>query len=219
MKRKRMGIFVLVMGICFGGLFLSDNAEAASRVKIDKKHFPGKIFRNIVKEFDTNKSGYLSKKERDAVSRIELNNGKLPSDETISAAPIVDMKGLKYFTQTETLKFYGYRLRNLKFDSLKKLGRIEILHCRKVDRKKSDGTYDFTKNKKLQEVTLMRIGSIVDKILFDKGNEIKEFTLKVPAKLERLDLSRLSQVEKMWVQYGPVLKSIDLRECTSLKEA
>ena len=219
MKRKGIMLLVLTAGICFGGLFLSDNAEAASRIKIDKKHFPGKIFRSTIKEFDTNKDGYLSTKEREAVKRIELYNGKLPSDETIRVAPIVDMKGLEYFAQTEELKFYGYRLRNLKFDSLKELEKIQIYHCRKVDRKKSDGKFDFTKNSKLKEVTLMYIGSIVDRILFTEDNVIKKFTLKVPSKMKKLDLSRLSQVEELSVEYGSVLESINLKECISLKKA
>lgn len=36
-----------------------DVSKVASKVKIDKKHFPDKIFREYVKEFDKNKDGSL----------------------------------------------------------------------------------------------------------------------------------------------------------------
>lgn len=219
MKKKGIVLFAMLFGLCFGGLLLPNTAEAASKVRIDEKYFPGKVLRKYARKFDKNKDGYLSKKERDAVKRIDLDNSEFPYSEDISAAPIANMEGLGYFQQTEELNIEGYRLKNLEFGSLKKVQKIRLCRCRKIDRKKSDGTYDFTKNKRLEDVFLFQIGSIVDKIQFAEDNEIKKFFLKVPSRLKAVDLSRLLQVEKLDIESGAVLESIDLRKCPRLKKA
>ena len=219
MKRKGIILLALLAGFCFGGLHLPDSAEAASKVKIDKKHFPGGVFREYVRSFDKNNDGYLSNKERDAVKRIDLDNGEFPHNEEISEAPIANMKGLGYFQQTEELNIEGYRLKNLEFGSLKKVQKIRLCRCRKIDRKKSDGTYDFTKNKRLEDVFLFQIGSIVDKIQFAENNKIRKFDLRVPSRLRKLDLRQLTQVEELGITWGKVLESIDLRKCVRLKKA
>ena len=59
MKRRSAVMFFLAVGICLGGVLLQNTAEAASKIKIDKNHFPDKIFREYVKEFDKNKDGSL----------------------------------------------------------------------------------------------------------------------------------------------------------------
>ena len=219
MKRRGMVLLALIAGLCLGGLFLSGNADAASKIKIDKKHFPGKIFREYVRGFDTNKDGYLSKKERDAVKRIEVDNGKLPSDERLGVASVVNMKGLEHFAQVEVIWIYGHKLKNLKFDSLKNLELVHVSRCIKVDGKKSDKKFDFRKNTKLKVVSLAEIGSEVDKILFAKDNGIKQFSLEVPDKLKEVDLSSLSKVENLSITGGAALESIDLGKCPLLKRA
>lgn len=235
MRRKYIAMLALATGLCLGGfiavlgqipcclaveyLTSPNTAEAASKIKIDTKHFPGKIFREYVKAFDTNKDGYLSEKERKAVKRIELDNGKFTSHDPISKAPIVDLKGLEYFPQTEELWVSCYRLKNMKFEKLKKLKMVQFARCKKVDRTKSDETYDFTKNKKLRKVDLHSIGNTVKKILFAKDNEIERLLLTVPEQMDTVDLSRLSQVEYLEISgYKSKVESIDLSQCVSLRE-
>ena len=106
MKRREIMLFALLAGLCFGGLLLPDTAEAASKVKIDKKHFPDGTFRQAVKSFDKNKDGYLSSKERKAIKSIKLENEKCSFGP--STRQKLNLKGIEYFPQTKELKIVIY---------------------------------------------------------------------------------------------------------------
>ena len=215
MKRKGIILLALLAGFCFGGLHLPDSAEAASKVKIDKKHFPDITFRQTVKSFDKNKDGYLSRKERKAVKRIELENEHCsfgPSD-----GQILNLKGIEYFPQAKELNIVFYRLKNLKLDKLRNLKTVKLEDCQKVNGTKSDEKYDFTKNKKLEKLCLKNIGDNVKQISFAKGNKIKSLELIVPKQMPTVDLSRLSQMEDLQI-YDSGIENVDLKKCVSLKK-
>jgi len=219
MKKKNMAVmFALAVGLCLGGLLLPGSAEAASRIKIDKKHFPGKIFREYVKEFDKNKDGYLSAKERKAVKKIEFDNYEYAPDAAIDDAAILNCKGMEYFPQAEEFRIVYYRLKNLKFDMLKNLKKVDFSDCQKADGKESDAEYDFTKNKKLQEITFCNMRGSLKKILIAQSNNLRRFMLKYPEQLEELDLSRFSRLEELSL-YGLEIESLDLSRCISLLKA
>ena len=222
MKRKGIMLLALLAGLCFGGLFLSGNADAASKIKIDKKHFPGKAFREYVRKFDKNKDGYLSKKERKAVRRIELESGKGPCSFAITLRylPKINLKGIGYFTQTEELKILDYKVENLKFATLKNLKMVDInMTSIKGNDGKAVEKYDFTENKKLREISLHWIGGSVKQILLASDNEVKKLALKPTSNMNKLDLSHFSQVEELIIERGETLESIDLGKCALLKKA
>ena len=214
MKRRSAVMLILAVGVCLGGLFLQGTVEAASKIKIDKKHFPDKIFREYVKGFDGNKDGYLSKKEREAVKKIKLTSSRLSSPAEIN------LEGMGYFPKTKKFIIDYCEVKNLRLDKLKNLRVVNFHQCKKVDKKESDKEYDFTQNKKLEEIELRRIGGNVTRVLVAKNNNIKKFIFKVPNKMKKVDLSRLSQVEEFDV-YSSTAKdvSISLKKCTSLKKA
>lgn len=208
MKRKIMVILAIVTGLCLGGLLLPEGSEAASKVKIDKKHFPDKIFREYVKKYDKNGDGYFSVKEREAVKKIELDNDLYPAT--------LNLMGMDYFPKTEELTLIWCDVKNLRFDRLKNLKVVNLEQCKKEDNKESDKEYDFTANKKLKEVQIRR--GNVKRILLAKNNKIEKFILRVPKQMKKVDLSRLSQVEELWL-FDSEAESFNLKKCTFLKKA
>lgn len=194
---------------------MPDTAEAASKVKIDKKHFPDGTFRQAVKSFDKNKDGYLSSKERKAIKSIKLENEKCSFGP--STRQKLNLKGIAYFPQTKELNIVFYRLKNLKLDKLKKLKTVKLEDCQKVDGTKSDEKYDFTKNKKLEKLCLKNIGDNVKQISFARGNKIKSLELIVPKQMATVDLSRLSQMDDLQI-HDSEIETIDLKKCVSLKK-
>lgn len=207
MKRRSAVMFFLAVGICLGGVLLQNTAEAASKIKIDKNHFPDKIFREYVKGFDGNKDGYLSKGERDAVKKVKLDNSLYPAE--------INFKGLEYFPKIEELTLIWCDLKNLRFNKLKNLKVVNLEFCKKVDKKESDKEYNFTANKKLKELQIKR--GQVKRVLVAKDNKIKKFYFKVPKKMKQVDLSRFSKVEELGL-FDSEVKSFNLEKCTSLKE-
>jgi len=206
MKRKSIVMLVLAVGVFLGGLFLQETAEAASKVRINKKHFPDKILREYVKGFDGNQDGSLSKKEREGVKKIKLDNSLYPAE--------MNFRGLDYFPKTEELTLIWCDAKNLRFDGLRNLKVVNLEFCKKIDRKASDKEYDFTANKKLEEVQIKR--GQVKRVLFAKNNKIRKFTFKVPKSMKTVDLSRLSQVEELNLTASEV-KGFGLKKCKSLK--
>lgn len=77
---------------------LADTGDIA----IDETYFPDEKFREIVKEFDTNKNNILSKTERDKVIKIECNNKGIQS-----------LEGIAYFEKLESLKCTDNKLTTL----------------------------------------------------------------------------------------------------------
>ena len=194
-----------------------DVSKVASKVKIDKKHFPDKVFREYVKGFDKNKDSYLSVKERKAVKKMELDNYEYAPAAAIDSADILNCKGMEYFPQTKELKIVYYRLKNLRFDKLKNLKIVDISDCQKADGKESDGKFDFTKNEKLKEIKFCQMRGNIKKIQVAQDNQLKSFMVEYPEKLEELDLSCFPQLEELSL-YGLEVESIDLRSCISLEK-
>lgn len=215
MKKKGIMLFALLAGVCFWSLLLSGTAEAASKVKIDRKHFPDRTFRQTVKSFDKNKDGYLSDKESKAVKSIELENENCALEP--SARQKLNLKGIEYFPQTKELNIVFYRLKNLKLGRLKNLKTVKLDDCQKADGTESDKKYDFTKNKKLEKLCLKNIGDNVKQISFARGNKIKSLELTVPKQMPAVDLSRLSQMEDLQI-HDSGIETVDLRKCVSLKK-
>ena len=66
---------------------------AGTKVPITEKYFPDEVFREYVSEnFDADGNGFLSQKERDAVTKISVSEMKIKS-----------LKGLQYFKNLEYL--------------------------------------------------------------------------------------------------------------------
>ena len=131
MKSLKNKMIVLGLSSCLlAGAFSGISASAASSIKINKKNFPDKNFRDFVlTEIDINKDKKLSKKEIKKTKEINVNiyrdEDSYSDDESDSSAiiydPIKDLKGIEYFTYLERLDCGDNELRTLDLSSNKKL--------------------------------------------------------------------------------------------------
>ena len=211
MKRSRVFIFAVVLGLSCGFAVSRFSVEAASQVKIDKVHFPSKIFRKYVKQFDTDKNGYLSGGERKAAKKIELEDGSYSDMSGLMEAPKINLKGIEYFTHVTTLKIENYRAKNLKFSKMKNLKTVCFRRVCRNDKTEGDKVFDFTGNLKLEDVSVM--GTDADRVIFARGNKIKRLELSVRTS----SLRRLDKVEELYLSKG--WKEVDLSKCKALKKA
>ena len=90
-------------------------------VEINEENFPDPEFRNFVKKYDLNGSGYLSPEEIGAVTRMLLYTNK-------RGTYITDLTGINYFTELTNLQLYGSycRVETLKLTNLESLHRLEL---------------------------------------------------------------------------------------------
>ena len=102
-KRERRITMLLAIMMVLINLFASPVWAEPGEVVINELRFPDEIFRTYVLEnFDTNKSGTLSKDELDAVKEIYLNGKNISS-----------LKGVEYFTELKSLYCSSNKLTDL----------------------------------------------------------------------------------------------------------
>ena len=89
--------------------------EGFVNVNIDDINFPDAIFRDFVKQYDSDNDGWLSLYEISSVNKIILNDSGLSS-----------LKGIEFFTNLEEL--YCYR-NNLTALDVSSNSALKILHC------------------------------------------------------------------------------------------
>ncbi|MBQ8569732.1 MAG: hypothetical protein IJ446_10995 [Oscillospiraceae bacterium] len=82
-------------------------------VCIDKTSFPDDIFREFVSSYDINSNGYLSKRECEAVTSVD-----------VKCMGIADLKGIEYFTEITDLVCYGNKLTGLDLTGNTKLVKL-----------------------------------------------------------------------------------------------
>ena len=111
MKRKILSIALLAM------LALGCGAKASAQsVSINQKTFPNKIFRTEVSKWDRDRNGTLSAKEIKNIKKISMRTTAKNQNKTMNLAGIERLNHL-----TELRVENGYRIKNLKSKSLKKL--------------------------------------------------------------------------------------------------
>lgn len=115
-------------------------AFAGSKIPINKKKFPDKVFRESIKKYDQNGDNKLTKKERDAVTLMEVGyykNGKKTKAKSL--------KGIEYFTEVKNLECLINAVTSLDLSKNKK---IETLNIQDNNLKK----LNLSKNKQLRWV-------------------------------------------------------------------
>ena len=123
MRMKRMMGFFLALVMSIGCLSLNptvsyandsaNDSVANGGVKIDESHFPDEHFRIYVKQYDTDRNGYLSKKELDDVKIIDLPRS------------VSSLKGIEYFKNLTSLDCSCMRLTSLDLSKNIKLTRLD----------------------------------------------------------------------------------------------
>lgn len=152
-------VLVAFMAITFNGSMSS--AKEVHAVKINKKNFPDKNFREEVSlQYDDNNNGVLSKEELVEISRMVLNNY---ADETLP----IDLEGIDFFPNIEEISVVDYsikpkELKKYPFTTAKKIElydaqikNLDFSKCRNVetlcvDRDEKLRTIHFKDNYKLK---------------------------------------------------------------------
>lgn len=120
MIRKILSAFIL----CFmsGNILMPVLAvNADSKIAINEKNFPDKIFRESLKNemYDWNKDGYLSSEEIEYISNYTYGSYK-------GSGGIKDLTGIGFFAELEWLEVFGNELTSL---DLSKNTKLRILDC------------------------------------------------------------------------------------------
>ena len=116
MKRLIKSLLVLAMGLA---MMPTANIEASSKIKINSTNFPDKSFRETVSIYDANGDGYFSKSELSSVDFLAFIDDN-----------VKDFRGLKYFTNLETL--YVCNVDTTKITGITYLKKLEDLYVDKT---------------------------------------------------------------------------------------
>lgn len=215
MKKFNMLLVALTAGLYCGIFFLPHSANAASQIKIDQTHFPDKTFRKYVKEFDTNKNGYLSQKERKAVKKLKLYHWSCSLDSGLQSAPKINLKGMEYFPKIKNLEITNYKVKNLNLAKLKKLVSVDLMEVGKKDGKETDTVLDFSQNTNLKNISIE--SGNTKQIYFPKNNKIQKLELSSMKQLKNLSFIHLSQLKDLSFTHSKIEK-INLNGCTNVRK-
>lgn len=214
----------------------TEQADAASQVRIDARNFPDKTIRKVARSYDKNKNGYLSPKEISKIKKVRLDK---PGGEMIT-----NYKGLERFTnlrvlhcseagmkskkeitldlsknkKLEQLRLGYYNLENLESNVTK----LKLTNCKKLK------TLDITGVSRLKTMDVKGCVALKEIRVF-YGNRLMALDVSSCHKLERLlvfeskklsqlKLGTINKLERLDLGYCPALKTLDLKKQTKLKE-
>ena len=177
MRRRILPILLLSM------LVLGYSAKASAQsVSINQKTFPNKIFRTEVSKWDRDRNGMLSAKEIKNIKKISMKTKAKIQNKTMNLAGIERLNHL-----TELRVENGYRIKNLKSKSLKKLT---------VDQ------YALSKLS-VKGVPNLTAFSVIPK------NELKDDEGYSPVKKPLVDFSDVKKLKTLHYDYEPSIHTID----------
>ena len=177
MKKKILPILLLSM------LALGYSAKASAQsVSINQKTFPNKIFRTEVSKWDRDRNGMLSTEEIKNIKKISMRTTAKNQNKTMNLAGIERLNHL-----TELRVENGYRIKNLKSKSLKKMT---------VDQ------YALSKLS-VKGVPNLTAFSVIPK------NELKDDEGYSPVKKPLVDFSDVKKLKTLHYDYEPSIHTID----------
>ncbi len=177
MKKKILPIVLLSM------LAFACSAKASAQsVSINQKTFPNKIFRMEVSKWDRDRNGTLSAKEIKNIKKISMRTTAKNQNKTMNLAGIERLNHL-----TELRVENGYRIKNLKSKSLKKMT---------VDQ------YALSKLS-VKGVPNLTAFSVIPK------NELKDDEGYSPVKKPLVDFSDVKKLKTLHYDYEPSIHTID----------
>ena len=223
----------LVLGITSATLLAEGEKEETtdSDIAIDETHFPDKLFRKFVKDFDLNNDGILSAEEREQVDYINCEQRNIAS-----------LEGIEYFPNLDWLCCDKNRLNELDISKNTKLmqlscsyNHIKTLDC--SNNKELEGLscwgnvlYDEEKDEYTVkgELTSVNVsGCVVLNNIRIPGNQVNDLRFdNTPAlmlldcefnKLETLDLSHSSALVTLDCTYNS-LSELDISKLSDLKD-
>ena len=177
MRRKILPILLLSM------LAFACSAKASAQsVSINQKTFPNKIFRTEVSKWDRDRNGTLSAKEIKNIKKISMKTKAKNQNKTMNLAGIERLSHL-----TELRVENGYRIKNLKSKSLKKMT---------VDQ------YALSKLS-VKGVPNLTAFSVISK------NELKDDEGYSSVKKPLVDFSNVKKLKTLHYDYEPSIHTID----------
>ena len=176
--KNKITIILLTVTLAFA---CSAKASAQS-VSINQKTFPNKIFRTEVSKWDRDRNGTLSAKEIKNIKKISMRTTAKNQNKTMNLAGIERLNHL-----TELRVENGYRIKNLKSKSLKKLT---------VDQ------YALSKLS-VKGVPNLTAFSVIPK------NELKDDEGYSPVKKPLVDFSDVKKLKTLHYDYEPSIHTID----------
>ena len=180
-KTVFLAVFVVLVVISVVAYFLVNRSNG---IRINSNNFPDQEFREIVKEYDKDDDGKLSKKEIEAVTLIEVSN-----------ANIKTLEGIEYFVDLELLSCENNRLKTL---DLSENEEISFVNC--SDNQIRELVLPDTQSLE----TLYCRNNYIASLKVDMYPKLKSLDCS-ENKLKTLDLSKNKQVETLYCSYNRLL--------------
>lgn len=214
---KRLGAVILLVSMAL--TFSACSGSQPNEVKLNSKYFPDKKFREVVRPFDTDNDGILTKDER-------LNIKQL------SVSEVNDLTGMELFTNLEELYIEFYLGPDIKFSVFPKLKTLIIRGYNpitKIDLSRNlylETFYYYDNNRRsLKELVLPSSRSIrslrVDEVGFKQLDlsgykYLNDITMGF-GYIETLILSNCPSLTKIDCSTN-ALTVLEIRNCPNLKE-
>ena len=155
-------------------------------IPLNAEYFPDEGFRRLVSEFDQDQDGYLSPKEREAVTELECLIGYYSREDASSTHSLA---GIQYFSELNTLRCAGLNLPEL---DLSHNPELKELHCYDL---KLLSELDLTQNLKLEKLEISLLG--INELDLSHNSELKELDI-YNLSLSELDLSHNSELKRLY---------------------
>ncbi len=163
--------------------FVLTLTSAQASVVINETNFPDEALRNCASEYDEDGNGTLS-------------DAELATITIINAGGILNLKGAEHFTNLEELHLWGYSeeqsIREIDPSVFPKLYRFTLGECNGVT------ALDFSRNTMLEDIELSRCPNVHALSL---PASVKQIILYGAPKLTALDVSRLPNLIRLWLQH------------------
>ena len=187
--KRAVSIMIIALTI-FCTVSIVDATE--SKVKIDKNHFPNTYFRYYVgMEYDKDSDGYLSMKERKAVTSIDVGEYSIYRME-YEFPMVTTMKGIEYFPNLIQLDCSAAKLQHLNVTKNKKL---QVLKCY---------------NNAISKLNLKKNRQLVT--LSCSDNYLKKLNLSNNKQLENLDCGENRNIKIKGAKKLKKLKTFSINE-------
>ena len=163
--------------------FVLTLTSAQASVVINETNFPDEALRNCASEYDEDGNGTLS-------------DAELATITSINAGGILNLKGAEHFKNLEELLLWGYSeeesIREIDPSMFPKLYRFSLGECNGVT------VLDFSRNTMFETIELSRCSNVQALSL---PTSVKEIQLFGAPKLTALDVSRLPNLIRLWLQH------------------
>lgn len=215
--KKQLKPFILTALTCTFLLGASISTEAASKVSINDTNFAQAV-KEYAENADTNKDGYLSKKEASKITKVRF----------FSQYNIDSFKGIEYFTDIENF-YYRADYATEDYDDVNiyetsTAPEINLSGFKKLTQVTIDSRNPYLKTVNLQDCTNLKNVTIegrredcIDTLNLKGCTNLRSLTLNW-TNVNKLNLSGLKKLKEVTVTDDrESLQTLNLKNCSSLK--